>query len=545
MSTFDPGEPAPAEAFGRKPPMTPTFARPGTPAVPASAPAAPAVPAAPAPAGSTWASPPAVPPQPTARAATDATRFLCAAVQLDGALGNRVVDAVLKEPYRAVAFSPGVDLVCVLRYALAAQARQATARGVLTCVVLVLVLPLLLQAPPPVPLPVFVLLLLAAAWATVLTERLVTFYGVLRPRLSRHAFDPARAPHAQPAEEKLLGEVAAQDRQGNVSVFAGFDPFLGYGKLVSPWNFTVAVDRPDEHSDQVLPFTLAELNTEVTGVLRALGLPGVTVAERVFVNGADLAQGLDPALQRLLLPRPDGRPRTDLPPDTLDRLREDGAGRARPYLLTTVSGWSGELVVGTVTRFSLSAARDLLFVEGGTTVLPPLHRWYHQVDHLLDRPTWRQLLTLLGTSAAAVPGRLLAAPAEVLGRLAEGLAARRKQREQLRRIALGAFNYGAELSIREAAAEPGFHRYFQQVDSQMYTKVVERRVLDALTDFLTDHQVDVSELRERQNVIYNGGIFTSGNANVSFVNSPVAAGAGSRIMRLAGRAPGGGKKEDR
>ncbi|MFI1521015.1 hypothetical protein [Kitasatospora cineracea] len=542
MSTFDPGEPTPAEAFGGKPPMTPTFARPGTPAVPAAAPAAPA---APAPAGSTWASPPAVPPQPTARAATDATRFLCAAVQLDGALGNRVVDAVLKEPYRAVAFSPGVDLVCVLRYALAAQARQATARGVLTCVALVLVSPLLLQAPPPVPLPVFVLLLLVAAWATVLTERLVTFYGVLRPRLSRHAFDPARAPHAQPAEEKLLGEVAAQDRQGNVSVFAGFDPFLGYGKLVSPWNFTIAVDRPDEQSDQVLPFTLAELNTEVTGVLRALGLPGVTVAERVFVNGADLAQGLDPALQRLLLPRPDGRPRTDLPPDTLDRLREDGAGRARPYLMTTVSGWSGELVVGTVTRFSLSAARDLLFVEGGTTVLPPLRHWYHQVDHLLDRPTWRQLLTLLGTSAAAVPGRLLAAPAEALGRLAEGLAARRKQREQLRRIALGAFNYGAELSIREAAAEPGFHRYFQQVDSQMYTKVVERRVLDALTDFLTDHQVDVSELRERQNVIYNGGIFTSGNANVSFVDSPVAAGAGSRIMRMAGRAPGGRKKEDR
>ncbi|MEV7212629.1 hypothetical protein AB0O31_06020 [Kitasatospora cineracea] len=546
MSTFDPGEPTPARAPGGKPPMTPTFA-PSTP-VPAPAPSAPA-PAAPAPAGSTWASPPAAQPQPSlqppARAATDATRFLCAAVQLDGALGNRVVDAVLKEPYRAVAFSPGVDLVCVLRYALAAQARQATARGVLACVALVLVSPLFFRAPPPLPVPVFVLLLLVAAWAVVLTERLVTFYGVLRPQLSRHAFDPARAPHAEPAEEKLLGRVAAQDRQGNVSVFAGFDPFLGYGKLVSPWNFTIAVDRPDEQSDQVLPFTLAELNAEVAGVLRSLGLPGVTVAERVFVNGADLAQGLDPALRRLLLPRPDDRPRTDLPPDTLDRLREDGAGRARPYLMTTVSGWSGELVVGTVTRFSLSAARDLLFVEGGTTVLPPLHRWYHQVDHLLDRPTWRQLLTLLGTSATAVPGRLLAAPLEVLGRLAEGSAARRKKREQLRRIALGAFNYGAELSIREAAAEPGFHRYFQQVDSQMYTKVVERRVLDALTDFLADHRVDVSELRERQNVIYNGGIFTSGNANVSFVNSPVAAGAGSRIMRLAGRAPGGRKKEDR
>ncbi|MFJ1790637.1 hypothetical protein [Kitasatospora griseola] len=536
--TTDPTNKAPGNAV---PPMKPTFAPPDPPAG-----------AAVGPSSSTWAVAPQAPHRQPPRSAADATRYLCVAVQLDSGLCDRAIESVLKEPHRTVAFSPGVDLVCVLRYAVAAQIRQAATRALLTLVALGVVASFAFQSFPdsaetvlPVPLPPLVVPLLCVAWGIVLAERLITFYGVLRAKLSRDAFDPARAPRADPHEEKLLRQVAAEERTGNVSVFSGFEPFLGYGKLVSPWNFTIAVDRPDEQSDHVVPFTLQELTAEVTGALQALGLPGVAVSERVFVNGADLAQGLDPALRRLLLPQPDDRPRTELRPDVLDGLREDGSGRARPYLVTTVSGWSGELVVGSVVRFSLSTARDLLFVEGGTTLLPPIHHRYHQVDHLLDHPTWRQLLALVASSAGAVPRGLIVSPFKTFELLVGGLTDRRKKKEQLRLIALGAFNHGAELSIREAAAEPRFHRYFQQVDSQMYTKIVERRALDALTDFLADRQVDVSELRERQSVIYNGGVFASGNANVSFVNSPVAAGAGSRLVRLAERASGSRRKEGR
>ncbi|WP_073812040.1 hypothetical protein [Kitasatospora sp. CB01950] len=543
------------------PPMRPTFAPPDPPPARPSAPP-PARPSAPpsvpqtkgvaGPSSSTWAAPHRAPTGQTRPSATDATRYLCVAVQLNSNLSGRAVDSVLKEPHRAVAFSPGVDLACVLRYALAARARQATVQVLLALVSIGVLASLALQPFPdssetvlPVPLPPLVVPLLLVAWAIVLAERLITFYGVLRAKLSRDSFDPDAAPRANPDNETLLRHIAAPDRQGNVSVFAGFDPFLGYGRLANPWNFTIAVDRPDEQSDHAVPFTVRELTTEVTGALQALGLPGVAVSERVFVNGADLAQRLDPALHRLLLPRPDDRPQTELRQAVIDKLWESGSGPARPYLVATVSGWNGELVAGFVIRFSLSTARDLLFVEGGSTLLPPLQRRYHQVDHLLDRPTWWQLLALVNASALAVPGQLVVSPFRVCGLLFGGLADGRKEKEQLRQIALGAFNHGAELSLRELAAETAFHRYFQQVDSQMYTKIVERRVLDTLTDFLADRQVDVSELRERQSVIYNGGVFASGNANVSFVNSPVAAGAGSKLVRLAGRAAGGMRKEGR
>ncbi|MFQ6198647.1 hypothetical protein [Streptomyces sp. NPDC000405] len=473
--------------------------------------------------------------------ASNATRYLCVAVQLDGKLAKRAIESVLQEPRRAVASSPGVDLVCVLRYALAARSRRAVVQVLLVLIAFGLLASVirpvvnLVSSTPSLPSPELVIPLLAGAWAVVLAERLVTFYGVLKPKLSRTAFDPVHAPRAQPQDEVLLSQLAAQDQQGNVSVFSGYEPFFGYGNLLGTWSFTVAVDRPGEGFDAVLPFTVKELTAAVTRAVESLGLPGVDISERVFVNGADLAQGLGPALRWLLLPDLKSRPRASLAPDAVEQLREDGSGRVRPYLVTTVSGWEGDLVTTNTVRFSLSPAKDLLFVEGGAWLLPPVHRRYHLVDHLLDRPTSRQLGILVKSSFNAVPARLVTSLFGVLAMPSAALTGSRKDREQLRQIDRNAFDYGAQFSLRQAVNDPYFQRYFQKIDQQMYTKVVEHRTMDALVDFLKDHDIDVSELRKRQSVIYNGGIFTSGNASTNFVNSAVTAGPGASIRALIGR----------
>ncbi|MET8700288.1 zinc finger Ran-binding domain-containing protein [Kitasatospora sp. NPDC004723] len=557
------------------PPMAPTFAPPAP--VTGSTGRASATP-------SSWTTAPAhsglfrtaphgaVAHQQAPHPASDATRYLCAAVQSEGNLANKVIESVLKEPHRAIASSPGVDLVCVLRYALAARFRQTTALVLLALTMIGMVgafvfqplsdgslhfphgfhplsqfasIVVFLLDPFLFPHPPLAFPLLAVAWVIVLVEQLITFYGVLRPKLGRATFDPAQAPHVRLQDEEVLRRLATEDRQGNVSVFSGYEPFVGYGRLLNNWNFTVPVDRPDKQYDDVRPFTLKALDAEVMTAVTTLGLPGVEIAERVFVSGADLAQGLDPALRPLLLPRPEDRPQIALDPAVLDRLRDDGVGRVRPYLVTSVSGWNSELVATTTVRFSLSPARDLLFVEGAMSLLLPLHRRHHQVDHLLDRPTGWQLFALLRSSARAAPFRLVAAPFRLAFMVWGQLTEKHKYRKQRRQIALGAFDYGAKLSLRETASDSRFHRYFQQIDSQMYLKIVERRVLDTLTDFLADHQVDISDLRERQNVIYNGGVFASGDATVNFVDSPVAAGAASRIMTRVGLASTGGRGQDR
>ncbi|MFG2909557.1 hypothetical protein ACGF13_31395 [Kitasatospora sp. NPDC048286] len=563
-------DPDPATAFHRAP--TSTWKTPAPAPAPAPAQAGPTfhpTPAgaaggpAPTPVPGSPASPLGPPPR-----ASDATRYLCAAVQMDSALARRAIDTVLGEPRRAVASSPDVDLACVLRYAVAARTRHTTTKVLLALIAACIVASFFLhpfeQADAPVPLPgypgvytvprsdpsllpfdlpVVLVPLLVVAWAVVLIEQLTAYFGVIKPRLSRSAFDPARAPVAtRPKEEAQLRELAGLDHRGNVTIFSGFEPFLGYGRLLDTWNFTIPVDRPGEHADRVLPFSIAELTAEITRAVESLGLPGVDVRERIFVSGADLSLGLDPAVRGFLLPWPTKRPSPELPAALVDRLREDGAARARPYLVTTVSGWGSEVVTTSTVRFGLSPAKDVLFVEGASSMLPPVKEAYHLVDHLLDRPTWRQLTALARMSLTSMPGRLVRGTGYVLALPFAPLLARLTDGDQLRQIRHSAFNYGSMASIRQLAADSRFHRYYQQIDHQMYTKVVERRILDSLIDFLEEHQVDISELRERQSVIYNGGIFTSGNARISFVNSPVAAGAGSRVRAmLAPRGPEGGK----
>lgn len=71
------------------------------------------------------------------------------------------------------------------------------------------------------------------------------------------------------------------------------------------------------------------------------------------------------------------------------------------------------------------------------------------------------------------------------------------------------------MSPREAAADPRDQRYFQELDTSLYAKVVERQILQAITDFLTDHGIDTSEFTERQTTILNHGIYvTGGSLNV-------------------------------
>jgi len=77
-------------------------------------------------------------------------------------------------------------------------------------------------------------------------------------------------------------------------------------------------------------------------------------------------------------------------------------------------------------------------------------------------------------------------------------------------------DYGARTSIRELAASEDPHHFFQSVDQDKYTKIIERRVTDFIIDFLRVRNVDVSEFETRQQVVLNYGIMqTSGGQIVN------------------------------
>ena len=462
------------------------------------------------------------------RYAKDATRYLCAAMQLDAGLNARVLRATLGEPLRAVASSPGADLATVLRYGIAATRRQA-ARNV----TLVLLAFLSLVAAGVTGSPAPLLLLLLVAWALAFWERYVTLYHVLARELRRENFDPAKAPLPPGAGlRQRLDEIAARDR-GNVTVFPAYAPFIGFGSSVQEWSTVVNTAEPAP-GRTVERFSVDDLHRHVAADLERLGLPGVSVEDRLFLNGLDLLGDMDLALTRQILPDEMRAPLAQVDQRLLDDLRADGKGRCRPYLMVRITGWSGEVVLTLFVRFALLPDRDLLFIEANYALLPPVKEKYREADRLTAAPAPRQVARLLGQAARLVPGQLIGSVPYVLAMITGPLGAWSKSRRDARQIRLErSFNYGAVLAPRELAHENRFYRYFQRLDREMYAKIAERRILDSIQDFMKRHGVDTSDFAVSQSVLINNGLIANGNPTFE---GPVAVGPMAKVMSKIPRA---------
>ncbi len=428
---------------------------------------------------------------------SDATRYLCAAVQLDAGLAERVVRDILHQEFKALPWSPGVDLVSVVRYALLARGRQV-ARDVGLLVLLVLFLFTFAAGS------VAALLVLVLAWGVMVAERWVATYVVMAHRLGPpSAGRPSSPPRFGQRVEGRLAEMVSVG-EGNVGVYGSFSPFIGSGVSLDAWSFALDVDRAAE-GRQVEPFSVLDIHRRTEADLRRLELAGMSVDNRVFVDGRDVRGD-----QRFLAHEL-GRPVTRVDEALLSSLMVFPEDRARPYLCLRVAGWRGQLVLSTFLRFALSGNK--LFVELSHSLLAPVLDAYQEVDRLLPRPTPRQFARLAVKALRGLPRAVLLSPYSVVVAAFGPLTAQVRGARQRREITSGLrFNYGATTSPREAAADPRYQRYFQQLDKELYSKVVERQILRSVTDFLDEKGVDTGELRERQTTIMNNGVYVAGGS---------------------------------
>ncbi|MEV6169919.1 TFIIB-type zinc ribbon-containing protein [Streptomyces sp. NPDC051954] len=475
---------------------------------------------------------PQTPPAP--RFARDITRYLCTAVHTDTRFARRAVEQIVEEPRRAIASSPGVDLGCVLRHALAARRRQVRRDVVLALLLLAVVIML-----PFLSIAALVLGYLVA-WLIVAVESLSVHYGVVAGRLSRENFNPDQAPQPLSAEKRRRIEAIETRDRGNVVVSSLYAPFIGYGQATSTWSFALDTARAEE-GKQVIPFTVHEINDHLAARVGDLKLPGVHVENLLLVNGKDLLYGVDDRTRAELLPDTAGPPSAKVSPDLMHELREDGKGRARPYLAIRVTGWSGELATTFFLRCALLSDRKMLFIEGSSSLLAPVRERYRIADQLLGSPTFRQWWALVSQAGIRAPALLIGSPFSVIAGLFAPLNEQSKQQRQAREIRHRTFNYGASFSLRDAASDRLYYRYFQELDRELYVKTVEHRVLDALVEFLEEHNIDTNELIQRQTTINNTGLYAGGNVTL---NSS-AVGVGGSIAGVFRRgqatpgAPGG------
>jgi hypothetical protein len=454
----------------------------------------------------------------------DLTRYLCAAAYLDRAYATALVDQVSGETHLSVAPAPACDIPVVLRHAHFAALRRHQ-RDLALAVLLLITLVFLFQGADSW----LVLLALAASWGTVLGFELSTLYGSHLQSLRPDRFDPGRAPRAATGSaEQRIAQVGAY-AQGNVTVYSGYSPFLGYGTRNDSWSIALDLSQPGGADGGPADFDVRRLYAHVGEQLRHLALPGLEIEERLFVDGAFLVD------ERRFLTDELGRPKAWLPQEKLDDLMRVPEDRARVYLAVHSTGWRGELVTSLFLRFARSESH--LVVEGVQTVLCPLRDRYRVIDTLAPSPTVGAVAALVPETLVSTPFLMLAAPYRaVLGFLAE-VQVRRRTKEQNKQITrLRSFDYGARLSVRQQASDDKHHRFFQKQDSTTALKVCERRALDALIAFAEAHNIDVSELRREQQIIVNNGIIATQGATVE--GSSVASGEGSRALtRILNKVP--------
>ncbi len=477
----------------------------------------------------------------TAERNVEATRYLCAAMHFDSALARIVVENVLEEPRRAVAQSPAVDLDAVCRHAVAAR-RRHTVRDIALAGLLIGFIVYTAVGPGlslglGVVFELFdavlggVVYLAVLGWGIVFAEGYLARWGATASSLRHKAFGSAGTPPVRGALARGQMPHVSRNADGNITIYQGYNPFLGHGWSVRGWSFAIDITKPGRADDPVDTFTVTDLYQRLNKSITDLDVPGIRVYDRLFVNGADAHH------DDRFVPDPEDCPVDSIDEATMTALMAHPEDHARPYLATEIIGWNGEFVWSAFIRLVISDTS--LFVEVNYCVLPPLREIYHEIDDLLLRPALKPVLRLMWGSLRALPRLALRCIPNSLHYVLGPWRFRRKLRRQLDEIEQSfTFDHGAVISIREAASDLrrhkgqlslGYQRHFQLLDEQMYTKTVEKRVIDTLGDYLAEHNIDTAELRRRAEQIVNSNVSIGGDVNL--VNSAI--GGQSAVVSMA------------
>jgi hypothetical protein len=410
---------------------------------------------------------------------------------------------------RAAVPSVGIDPGVIMRHCLAARRRQ-NIRDALVTAALLAALPLILGLHTLAGLRA-ILVLLGLAVAIVLAEHFLVRYRIGVRQLSKATFDPAMLPSLTGAEQRRLDELRDFEC-GSVSIYGTYSPFAGSGFLTGGWSFALNAERGKERFGDherltPIPFDTEDLYTAIYQDIKELGLAGVLVENRLMADGR------------------------------LGRLVHEPDLRNRVYQCVRIQDWEGDLVLSVFINFARHGSG--LLAEVRHFVLAPVKERYRQVDLIAGRSVAKRLRAELRQAPKTVLLPLAAAPAHAIreawwmGPLGnkDGSSARPSN------DADAEYNIGAVTSVRELGQSANYRKYFQQLDSDVNTKLIDRQVLDTIVVFLDAHNVDTSQFEEQRAVILNQGVVISGG---EFRAGSVAVGTGSRarttILRRGARA---------
>jgi hypothetical protein len=354
------------------------------------------------------------------------------------------------------------------------------------------------------------------------------------------------------ASPRLAARVsaAARAQHGNVVLHAAFKPFLGAGTVFQVWSMVLElratrsmVDGGPQPRVDVDPVALNRYVKQRLAALRGEDLLNRERLAGLAVRDQLVALGI--RNHQFPLIDPDTRvPFSFAGPQTMSAVICHPQGAARHFLRAT-TGTQGQPIIGPGRAVLLPAVDQeievsafvhvaveggLLYLEFVSTVLGPIRESLHVIDQLQGRDpvAWALLETLrrFGTDLVAAPVRLIRGGWGML-------TVSQRMESASRKSAEAAHNFGARRSIREAVSRLAPATYIGWLDAHKYSKIFERRVTDAILDFLEHSDVDTGEYRARVNVLYNQGTILQN----STVTGAVAGGAGAAATTFGAPAP--------
>ncbi|MEV6968582.1 hypothetical protein AB0M47_26045 [Hamadaea sp. NPDC051192] len=350
-------------------------------------------------------------------------------------------------------------------------------------------------------------------------------------------------------EEKPVERRAWEISTGNVLVYARdraegpLGPFVGAGHELGRWTTpSVKVTKAKDKDVKPGAFDVVELHKRLH---RAAGLeiPGLEGQHRLYVDG------------RSLISDPDLRERRTGPPVTavaeeliLERIR-DPRKYQRGYLCLKATQLDGDVVVTLFVRAMLE--HDLLQLEVAIYALPPV-TWPREEkdastiqipragrDPLMPRrpltpvPSRKPLAAWAGIRSgtrsywSVALGAIPRAAAVMFAPLAERVT----RLADRRAIAHDQFDFGAQTSLREHLALDQRLHYNTFVDMMAQAERLQRRLVDAVVEYLTELGIDPDDFARssatiiqnfQQNIINNltSGAVTFGNNSSATGTAP-------------------------
>jgi hypothetical protein len=371
------------------------------------------------------------------------------------------------------------------------------------------------------------------AWFVVLTEGAVVRYDILARLGPAHNEHPVPPPRSRTGTLRRDLEELREAQRGNVTVYSGFSPFVGNGFEAENWSFSINVRKGKEilSGDRRTPeeFEVGELYDVLRREFSPVSMRGLSVADHLYVHGQDVRGHPD------ILPDVFAPPVRVVPEELVEHYRDGSSSQVRHYLVLRVEDWGGELVLSMFLR--LQRISDSLFIEASYFLLPPISERLHRVDQLQAFPGTKEVLALVARSTWRT---LFLVPMSFVHLVRGAFAPLNRhlddRAERGRISSNAAFDYGALPTIREENTSKEYRRYFQKLDREMYSKTIERRIFEVLSQFLDEHGIDTGAFEERQSMVLNNGVMVTGG---SFSADNVAAGA--RAKASSGTAQNGDK----